>query len=104
MTIQFNTDRNISGSEELTKPLKAMIEGELELFRSKITRLEIHISDENADKNGDNDKRCIVEARLESLQPIAVTHHANTPEEAVIGAISKLKTSISSTLGRLSSE
>lgn len=102
MIIQFNADHNITGSEKLKAPLEAMLSEELSRFSSKITRLEVHLSDEDGNKDGQNDKRCMIEARLEGMKPIAVTNHANTHEEAVEGAINKLKTSLDTILGRLS--
>jgi ribosome-associated translation inhibitor RaiA len=101
MTIQFNTDNNIKGNEELRKPLIAVISEELSRFSAQITRLEVHLSDEDGNKNGLNDKRCMLEARLEGKQPIAVTNHANNHEQAVSGAIDKLKTSLDTIFGRL---
>ena len=101
MTIQFNTDNNISVSEELRAPLISLISEELSRFSHQITRVEVHLSDENGAKEGLNDKRCMIEARLEGMKPIAVTNHANTHEQAVEGAIDKLKTSLDTILGRL---
>lgn len=101
MTIQFNTDNNIAGSEELRAPLISLISEELSRFSHQITRLEVHLTDENGPKEGLNDKRCMIEARLEGMKPIAVTNHANTHEEAVEGAVDKLKTSLDTIFGRL---
>jgi len=101
MTIQFNTDDNITGSEELRAPLIALISEELSRFSQHITRLEVHLSDENGNKEGLNDIRCLLEARLEGRHPIAVTNLGNTHEQAVEGAIDKLKTSLNTILGRL---
>ena len=100
MTIQFNTDNNIKGSEKLRTPLISLISEELSRFSHQITRVEVHLSDENGPKDGLNDKRCIIEARLEGMKPIAVTNHANTHEQAVEGAVDKLKTSLDTVLGR----
>jgi len=61
----------------------------------------VHLSDENADKSGEHDKRCLMEARLEGRQPIAVTHRAATLDQAIDGAADKLTQMIESTLGRL---
>lgn len=58
MTIQFNTDSNISGSNALREPLTTLISEELSRFSQHITRLEIHLSDENGNKEGLNDIRC----------------------------------------------
>ena len=101
MTIQFNTDNNVRVSEELRAPLISLISEELSRFSHQITRVEVHLSDENGDKQGLNDKRCMIEARLAGMKPIAVTNHANTHEQAVEGAVDKLKTSLDTTLGRL---
>jgi ribosome-associated translation inhibitor RaiA len=102
MTIQFNTDSNIKGGEELRAPLISLISEELSRFSKQITRVEVHLSDENGPKEGLNDKRCMIEARLEGMKPIAVTNHANTHEQAVEGAVNKLKVSLDAILGRLS--
>ncbi len=101
MKIQLNTDKNISGNEKLESYLNSLIKEELSLFSDHITRIEVHLADENSHKKGENDKRCMLEARLENRQPIAVTSHANTVEQAVNGALDKLKTSIETIYGRL---
>jgi len=101
MKIQFNTGRNITGSEELRTSLTSLIPKELSRFNDRITRLELHLSDENGNKIGQNDKRCMIEARLHGMKPIAVTNHADSHELAVTGAVDKLKSSIDKIEGRL---
>jgi ribosome-associated translation inhibitor RaiA len=101
MTIQFNTDNKVTVSEELRTPLISLISKGLSRFSHQITRVEVHLSDENGDKEGLNDKRCMIEARLAGMKPIAVTNHANTHEQAIEGAVDKLKTSLDTILGRL---
>jgi len=101
MTIQFNTDNTVEVREEFRAPLINLISEELDRFSHQITRVEVHLSDENGDKQGLNDKRCVIEARLSGMKPIAVTNHANTHEQAVGGAVDKLKTSLEAILGRL---
>lgn len=101
MIIQFNTDNNITGSEELRVPLIELISTELDRFSQHITRLEVHLSDENGLKEGPNDIRCLLEARIEGRQPIAVTNNADTIEQAVDGALEKLTTSLNTIVGRL---
>ena len=73
MTIQFNTDNSISGNEEFRAPLVMSISEGLSGFSNLITRVEVHLSDENGPKDGLNDKRCMLEARLEGMQTTAVT-------------------------------
>lgn len=101
MTIQFNTDNNITGSEALRAPLITLIKKKLWRFDDKMTRLEVHLRDEDSHKDGLNDKRCMLEARLEGIHPVAVTNYANTHKQAVTGAIEKLTTSLDTILGRL---
>jgi len=101
MQIQFNTDKNVILHEEQIASFTSLISEELSRFSTQITRLEIHISDEDGNKDGLNDKRCMVEARLADMKPIAVIDHANTHEQAISGAIDKLKTSLEKITGRL---
>jgi len=101
MHIQVNTDNNIEGREELATQVEAVVEEALSRFSRQITRVEVHLSDENSHKSGQNDKRCLMEARLEGRRPTAVTHQAATLGQAIDGAADKLQKVIESTLGRL---
>ena len=101
MQIQFNTDNHITGTEELRAPLEATINHSLSRFAQRITRLEVHLNDENSHKGGDDDIRCMLEARLEGLQPVAVTNNGATEEHALKGAIDKLKASLDTVIGKL---
>ena len=102
MLVQFNTDHNIHGNENFRDTFISLITDELSRYSSQITRVEAHLTDEDGNKDGQNDKRCVLEARLEGMHPIAVTSHANTHYQAVEGAIDKLKHSLEAKLGKLS--
>ncbi len=43
----------------------------------------------------------MLEARIEGMQPIAVTNEAGTTEEAINGALDKLKASLHTIFGKL---
>lgn len=101
MKIQFNTDANISGTEALAAKVAASVEDALDHFKDHITRVEVHLSDESKGKSGPHEQRCMLEARIEGRQPVAVTDHAETLEQAVNGAAKKLAHRLESTLGRL---
>ena len=101
MKIQVNTDDNIPGSEGFEQKIQATVESILGHLADHITRVEIHLSDENSAKGGNDDKRCMMEARLEGRQPVAVTDEAASIDQAIDGAAKKLKRSIEHTLGRL---
>lgn len=101
MIIQFNTDKNIEGNEKLEAYVKTSITDELARFKDHITRIEVHLSDENGAKTGQRDKRCMLEARIENLQPIAVTCEAATIEQALFDALEKLQTAMKTAEGKL---
>jgi len=101
MTIQLNTDKNISGNERLEKYLDTKIKENLSRFTDTITRIEMHLSDENGSKDGLKDKRCLLEARMEGEQPIAVTSYSNTVENSMNEAIDKLKIILETKTGKL---
>lgn len=101
MTIQINTDNNLSVNEAFGNKLEDILSKELSRFSEHITRLEVHLSDDNGSKDGINDKRCLLEARLEGRQPVVVTQVGNNYEQAVHGAIDKLKSSLNTIIGRM---
>ena len=103
MTIQFNTDKNLSVHEAFGSKLEDLLKAQLKRFSEYISRLEVHLSDENGSKAGINDKRCLLEARIEGKQPIAVTGFGNTYELALDGAIDKLKASLDTIIGKMRS-
>ena len=56
MKIQINTDNHISGSQQKSEPIIDSINDYLERFSEQITRIEVHLSDENSKKKGQNDE------------------------------------------------
>ena len=101
MQIQVNSDHHIEGLEALAAHVRGVAESELSRLSDHITRVEIHLSEVSSQESSQNDKRCMMEARLEGRQPVAVTDHAATLDQAVDGAADKLARLIESTLGRL---
>ncbi|MBE0612069.1 MAG: HPF/RaiA family ribosome-associated protein [Burkholderiales bacterium] len=101
MQIQINTDHNIEGHEALTAHVRGVVESAVGRYGNHVTRVEVHLSDEVGHKSGQDDKRCLMEARLQGRQPIAVTHHAGSMHQAVAGAADKLTRIVESTVGRM---
>ena len=62
MLIQINTDKNIEGHSRMNEFFSEEIKKELARFDDKITRIEVHLGDENGDKFGKHDKKCMIEA------------------------------------------
>lgn len=105
MKIQLNTDTHIEGTEALAAQVRATVEQALARFSEHVTRVEAHLGDESGGRSAGTrtlpDQRCMLEARLEGRQPVAVTDHAATVQQAVQGAAQKLARLLDSTLGRL---
>ena len=100
MKIQINTDNHIVASESLFGFVRERVEKSLSHFSDRVTTVEVHLGDENSDKEGARDKRCMVEARLANLEPIAVTEQADTIEQAIAGAAGKVKRAVENSIGR----
>lgn len=104
MQIQINTDHNLTVHDSEAGQLRGIVDGFLGRFASHITRVEMHLSDENAAKHGGDDKRCLLEARPEGRNPVAVSHLAPSLLLAVEGAAEKLAKAIDSDIGRQRSQ
>lgn len=100
MEILINTDSSIQGREEFADRLSGDIAKMLARAADHITRIEVHLSVEGG-KHGHDDKRCLMEARLEGHQPIAVTEHSQSIDKAVHGACEKMRRLIDTTMGRI---
>lgn len=101
MIIQVNSDNHVDGNVNLIVEVEQKVQRALERYAERITRVEVHLNDENAHKSGKDDQRCLMEARLNGMQPIAVTHKAPTLQQAVDGATERLKNALDSAIGKL---
>lgn len=101
MKIILNTDNHVQGDEPLADHVDGVVDSVLGRFSKQITRVEVHLSDANGGKAGTDDKHCVMEARLEGLQPIAVEDDADNMRAAISGAAHKLKRALDSQLGKL---
>ncbi len=100
MQVQVNADANIEVHEALVGQIEAEVNTTLSRYGDQITRVEIHLSDENAGKPGKADKRCLMEARPAGRQPVAVSHEGATLGEAISGASKKLRALLEGAFGR----
>ena len=69
-------------------------------YEGKLTRIEIHMRDLNANKGG-VDKRCVIEARPRGLDPVAADHESEKVDGAFQGALDKLQRVLDKRFGRL---
>ena len=101
MQININTDKTIERHQGLDDHVETVVQAAVSRFRDHITRVEVHLSDENSQKSADGGNRCMLEARVTGYQPIAVTEHSINLHQAISGAADKLKRAVDSALGRL---
>ncbi|EXF44563.1 ribosomal subunit interface protein [Pseudomonas sp. BAY1663] len=104
MQIQVHSDNHIEGSARLVDWVSASVASKLERFDDELTRVVVHLNDENGEKAGAHDKRCQIEARPKGLQPISVTHKAESLELALDGAVDKLENALNHQFGKLRSK
>ncbi|MDM5179811.1 HPF/RaiA family ribosome-associated protein [Massilia sp. DJPM01] len=101
MQININTDKTIERHQGLDDHVQSVVTAAVSRFSEHITRVEVHLSDENSQKSSDGGNRCLLEARVTGYQPIAVSDHSVHLHQAITGAADKLKRAIDSALGRL---
>lgn len=102
LKIIINSDSNLDIDAPAIGGLESDIEGRLGRFGERLTRVVVHLRDENAHKTaGQNDKRCMLEARPEGMNTINVSHSAPSVGEAVNHATRKLERLLDDTFARL---
>jgi ribosome-associated translation inhibitor RaiA len=102
MQIQVTTDNHIHGSADLNALVEAAVTGALGRFEGKVTRVEVHLTDENSStKAGGNDKKCVMEVRIAGMQPLVVTHAAPDVQLSIDGAADRLEKLLDRTLSKL---
>lgn len=100
MQVQINTDNTIDGAEAMTVELETRVRERLSRFESRLTRVEIHIGDEDGSRGNINDKRCVIEARPAGQEPVSVSDQASSIDQATSGALSKMTTALDRTFGK----
>lgn len=82
MQFQFNSDSSVMGTENVAERIEAHVRERLARFTERLSRIEVHVSDENANKGGADDKACMIEARIKGEKPIGVTGKASDVDAA----------------------
>ena len=100
MQILVNTNQSIDNDERLTEHVEEVVQKRLGRFATQITRIEVHLSDANADKPGEDDTRCMLEVRISGRKPTAVTHFAGNVADAVSGASDKMQRTLERELAK----
>ncbi|WP_305511610.1 HPF/RaiA family ribosome-associated protein [Shimia thalassica] len=102
MHIEVSTDNSIEGSEALNSLIRGLVVSELARLDYHLTRIEVHLSKARSASTGQEEMHCVIEGRLKGRKPVVANDTATTLEKAAKGAAGKLKSSLDSTLGKLS--
>lgn len=101
MIVQVNTDNHIEGGERLNNYVTDTVTAEFAHHSENIRRIEVYFADENAAKQGTNDKRCTIELHVAKQEPIAATAHGDNLELALNAAVDKIGSSLAKMFDRL---
>ena len=101
MFIQIHTDNQIEGDHDRDDRLETQIRQRLARFEERVTHVEVHVSDVNGPRGGGSDMRASLEARINGLQPVAVTDNGPDVQRAVLGAAKKVAVALDRQLGKL---
>ncbi len=102
MQILVTTDNHTEGHARLHDYIHNKVESTLARFQQRVTRTEVHLSDQNSTvKKSDDHQKCVVEVRVNGLKPLSVSHQAGSLEQAISGAVAKMERALSHTLDRL---
>lgn len=100
MKILVNSDKTIDVDLRLTRLVEAEVSRALARFETKLTRVEVHLSDIDNKKTGQPDKRCLVEARPAGDRPRSASAITTQMETAVSEALGKMQRSLTTFFGR----
>jgi hypothetical protein len=100
MQVQVNSDHKIEGSEAQNAWVTEVVDDALSHVSAHVTRVEVHLKVEAGGKDSPSEFRCMMEARLEARQPVAVTQSAPGLDLAVREAAHKLARLLEHTLAK----
>ncbi len=101
MQVIVNTDRNIDSTERVAGGLETIVEESLARYSERLTRVEVHLSDGSAGRSSTDDIKCTLEARPAGGTPVVVTQNGTAVEEALSGALHKMKSLLDTHFGKL---
>ena len=81
----------VETSAPLELHIEEMVDYAVAHVEPHITRVEIYLHDDNADKQGATDKRCVMEVRPAGRKPFAVEERGDDVYGVIKGAAEKLR-------------
>ena len=105
MKIIINSNSQVELKQDAILHFESEITSSLERFADWITRIEVHLTDENsAKKSGQDDIRCMMEARPSGHQPISIEVRAASTSPAIMEATEMLERRLDTMLSKIRTE
>lgn len=82
--------RDFPRTDALDANIRRQVSKVLDRFSNRLTRVEVHIGDENGPKGG-KDMRCLIEARPAGEQPVSAESQSTDAYKAARSAVAKLR-------------
>lgn len=101
MQINVNTDNTINKHQGLDEHVDTVVRSSIGRFGDHVTRVDVHLTNENKEKKADGGNGCMMEARVSGYAPVVVHEHANDLHQAINNAGNKLARALDSAIGRL---
>ena len=101
MQINVNTDHTIEKHQGLDEHVESVVQSSIGRFSDHVNRVDVHLSNENSQKQLDGGNYCMMEARVAGYAPVVVKEHAVNLHQAISNAGGKLKRALDSAIGRL---
>lgn len=90
MLVQINSDNRIDVGSDRIEPLEARLTDRLGRFADRLTRVEVHLSDSDGDRNGPDSILAVIEARPSGDRPVSVSGTGGDVDGAFAAALRKL--------------
>lgn len=92
MQVIINSDSQVDLNQQSIEHWQAEITASLQRFSDWVTRVEVHVTDENSDsKGGSDDIRCLMEARPANRQPVSIEVRAGSVDQAISSSTQTMK-------------
>ena len=101
MFIQVKAENSPFGNEDWQSEVEALVQGTLGRFGERITSVEVLLSNGNGREKADgNDKQCLIKARVDGLEPVAIRTHAPFYDVAIADCAEKMERTLDRRLNR----
>jgi len=90
---------------DLPEALRGYVERQvtdvLDHYAERLTRVEVHLKDQNSSRKNGIDKHCLIEARPRGMDPVVAEHDASEFRDAVHQATLKLERALQHRIEKL---